>query len=424
MFIRNAFLFLIAPLSLSMLCVTDAGDLSAKAPLAEPVAEIQEDPQLSDFWTKAKITADLRVRYEYGGQEGLAVSHAGTARARLGLLSGKYAGFQFFGEYEGTLPVDRDSYRAASVSGPTGNTVIADPESHDLNRLWASWEGGETYVKGGRQRIILNNARYVGNVGWRQNEQTFDAARIDQGIGDFDFTYAYIWRTNRIFGSMDKANKAQDDFTGSTSVVHATYSGVPNATVGAFAYFMGLDNPGGSANSNNSYGAYINGFVPMGDATKFTYYGEYGYQTDGSGSPLDYNANYFHVKGGVADGKYSGGVGFESLGSDNGVGYKFPLGTNHAFNGFADKFLSTPADGLQDLYLYAGAKLPAGFGAKVLYHWFGSDGGSLEYGQEIDFVLTKKITDELSALGKFALYSADEYATDTTRFSVELNFKY
>jgi len=408
------------PLVGGVLSDATAGDTAAEALLDEPAPH----PQLSDFWTKAKITADLRVRYEYGDQHPLETSYAGTARARLGILTGEYAGLQGFAEYEGTLAVDRDSYRAASVHGPSGKTVIADPESHELNRAWLSWTGGDTKIKAGRQRIILNNARYIGNVGFRQNEQTYDAVRLDQKFGDFKFTYAYFWQTLRIFGSDAPAAAGQTDFDGSSHIAHATYSGLPNATVGAFAYFLDLDNAASSANSNNSFGAYIDGFVPISDGTKVTYYGEYGYQTEGHDSPLDYNANYFHVKGGAVVDKVSFGVGYESLGSDNGVGYKFPLGTNHAFNGFADNFLGTPADGLQDLYLYAGAKLPADFGVKLLYHWFGSDGGSLEYGQEVDLVITKKINDELSALGKFAYYAADDYATDTTRFSVELDYKF
>lgn len=398
-----------------------AGDPSGKSPIADPPV----DPSLSDFWTKAKITADLRVRYEYGQQDPLNTSHAGTARARIGLLTGQFAGFQGFAEYEGTQAVDRNSYQAASVHGlGRNNTIIADPESHELNRAWISWTGGDTSIKAGRQRIILNNARYIGNVGWRQNEQTYDAVTLRQKFGDLSLTYGYFIGVQRIFGSDSPALAGQTDFEGSSHIVHATYSGIPNATVGTYAYFLDLDNLAGSANSNNSFGAYIDGFVPVSEGVKLTYYGEYGYQTEGAGSPLDYNASYFHVKGGAAVNKFTMGVGYEDLGSDNGVGYKFPLGTNHAFNGFADKFLATPADGLQDLYIYAGTKLPGDIGAKVFYHWFGSSGGSFEYGQEVDFVLSKKLTDNLTALGKFAYYMADDFGTDTTRFTVEMNYKF
>ena len=393
----------------------DHGRIDAPAP----------DPSLSDFWTKAKFTGDLRLRYEYGDQEGRNTSHAGTFRTRVGILTGQFAGFQGFAEYEGTLAFDRDSYQAASVHGlGRNNTIIADPESHELNRAWVSWTGFDTTVKGGRQRIILDNSRFVGNVGWRQNEQTFDATTVKTKLGDFDLFYGYIWQTLRIFGSESPALDAHTDFDGSSHLANVAYNGLPNAKVVAYAYLLDLDNAAGTAKSSNSFGAFVDGKVPFDEGLALTYYGEYAYQTEGKDSPLDYGANYFHLKAGAAVKKVNFGVGFESLGSDNGVGFKFPLGTNHKFNGFADKFLSTPADGLQDLYVYAGAKLPKDIGVGFAYHWFGSDSGSLEYGQEVDFVITKKITERLGALGKFAYYAADDFATDTTRFSVELGYKF
>ncbi len=56
------------------------------------------------------------------------------------------------------------------------------------------------------------------------------------------------------------------------------------------------------------------------------------------------------------------GVGYELLGSDDGVAaFQTPLATLHKFNGFADQFLVTPAGGLQDIYFYAKAGfLPKG----------------------------------------------------------------
>jgi len=77
-----------------------------------------------------KPTLDTRIRYEYGNQDGLEDSHAGTIRNRLGVLTREINGFQGFVEYEGTHTVDRQSYRAASVHGPANKTFIADPESN------------------------------------------------------------------------------------------------------------------------------------------------------------------------------------------------------------------------------------------------------------------------------------------------------
>ncbi|MEZ5303023.1 MAG: alginate export family protein [Verrucomicrobiales bacterium] len=53
----------------------------------------------------------------------------------------------------------------------------------------------------GRQEIALGDQRFIGTVGWRQNEQTLDAARLRfQPHSDLWIDYAYVWRVNRIFG--------------------------------------------------------------------------------------------------------------------------------------------------------------------------------------------------------------------------------
>ncbi|MGI9242811.1 MAG: alginate export family protein [Verrucomicrobiales bacterium] len=397
-------------------------ELSAGTVLEEPLAEPEVAPSALDFITNAKLTGDFRLRYEYGDQDPLDDSNALTLRSRIGILTGEYAGFQGFAEYEGTLAADRDSYRSGRGDGKgSGKTIIADPESHELNRLWLSYTGFDSKVKVGRQRIILDNARFVGNVGWRQNEQTFDAVTVtNESLEDIKLYYGYIWHTQRIFGSETPASPAQTDFDGSTHLVNAAFSGLPNATIATYAYFMDLDNDAGSAQSNNTYGAYINGAVPM-DSLALGYRAEYAYQTDGSGSPLSYGANYYHLQTtATLEKKHFAGIGYESLEPQ----FRTPLATLHAFNGFADKFLVTPPDGLADLYVFAGTKLPWEMGAKVIFHWFGSQGGSLEYGSEVDLVLTKKINENVSLLAKYANYFADDYATDTQRASIEVDVKF
>ena len=201
--------------------------LAGSSLLEEPVPA-PPPPSAMDFITKAKLTGDFRLRYEYGDEDPLDDSYALTLRGRIGILTGEYAGFQGFAEYEGTLTSDRDSYQAASVHGTgQGKTIIADPESHELNRLWLSWKGADTAIKVGRQRIILDNARFVGNVGWRQNEQTFDAVTLtNQSIDELKLFYGYIWQTLRIFGSETPSAAGQTDFDGSTHLVNLAYYGM------------------------------------------------------------------------------------------------------------------------------------------------------------------------------------------------------
>ena len=81
---------------------------------------------------------NARLRYEYGDFADREESNAGTARARIGLLAGPFAGFSAFGEFEGTVTADRDSYNAL-VHGDPARAPVVDPESHELNQLWARY---------------------------------------------------------------------------------------------------------------------------------------------------------------------------------------------------------------------------------------------------------------------------------------------
>ena len=110
-------------------------------------------------------TADLRLRYEFGDQDPLDESHAATLRARIGAKLNEWNGFTGLVELESTIVADSDSYRAASVDGPADHTIIADPESVEMNRLWLGYTFSDTTIKIGRQRIIHDNARFIGNVG-------------------------------------------------------------------------------------------------------------------------------------------------------------------------------------------------------------------------------------------------------------------
>lgn len=375
-----------------------------KAPVGKEAVVMVEEPEP---WITP--TANVRFRYEYGDQEGKRPSNALTVRGRFGLLTKKFSGFQFFAEYEGTLPAKREWYRAASVSGPPDRTVIADPASNEVNQLWVNFDGIEGVdSRVGRQRVNIDNQRYIGSVGWRQNEQTLDVAGLTLSpLEDLEVYYGYLNRVNRIFGSGTIHNPAQTDFTGNSHIVHLGYEGLSIGKLRAFAYFLDLHNGAGDENSNNSFGAILEGPLFM---EEWTYYLEYGYQTNAFDSPLDYKAHYFHgamTKAGIL-GALAATAGYEYLGSDNGVGYKFPLATLHKFNGYADVFLSTPPDGLQDAYLSVGTKkLPWGLGLTGVYHFFFNDSGD-KLGGEVDAVLTKELGYGLKFLAKYAYFKSDD----------------
>src|SRR5690606_30341465 len=111
--------------------------------------------------------------------------------------------------------------------------TVADPENLELNRFQVSWMREGTGVTLGRQRIVLDNARFVGNVGWRQNEQTFDAVRGQARLGPItvDATYSASQRT--VFGS-DSPN---DHYDGDLVLLNGGID-LPSFDARAFAYLI------------------------------------------------------------------------------------------------------------------------------------------------------------------------------------------
>ena len=109
----------------------------------------------------------------------------------------------------------------------------------------------------------------------------------------------------------------------------------------------------------------------------------YANQSDYGANPVSYSADYFNLELGAAVAGFSLSAGYEELGSDGGAAaFQTPLATLHAFNGWADMFLTTPATGLRDYYVKLGKslKVPAlpGLNAAVVYHEFDSDFGGAE----------------------------------------------
>ena len=89
--------------------------------------------------------------------------------------------------------------------------------------------------------------------------------------------------------------------------------------------------------------------------------------------------------------------------------------TNHPFNGWADQFLTAPADGLRDLY-GAVSGTWAGVKGELIYHDFRADTGGSKYGTEFDAMLTRKIGSNYTVQVVYAQYNGDEYKSDVEKF--------
>lgn len=408
----TAFLVLAASVSLPAQTTPPAPDSSAN-PLTQ---------SLPNALAKGKFSLDARLRWEYADQQNLRSSNAFLLSSRFGFTSAPVDGLQGMVEGENIAVIGNPkNYNAAGTNpGVSKRTVIADPPVTDLNQAWLSYTNSGVTLKGGRQRIVLDNARFVGDVGWRMNQQTFDAATLTaKPVEDLTVFYGYVWRVSRVFGN----KSPQPDFVSKSHLINLSYGGWPYGKITAYAYLLDFTNS--AANSSDTYGGSFVGAAPLAGKFKLTYRAEAATQSDAGKNPLHYTARYYVGElGGVAK-PFNFGAGYEVLGSDHGrKGFATPLATLHAFNGWADEFLATPANGLRDLYAWAGATLPGGFPLKVVYHKFDSDYGSHNYGSEWDAIVTHKFGKYWTVLAKAAHYDGKPPFFDTNKFWLQTEFTF
>lgn len=366
-----------------------------------------------------KATVDFRLRVEDVSQESPGSDLEATAttlRTRLTFETGRYLGFGGLIEFDSVSELDEVDYNA----GPgrpvfPGAATILDPEGEDLNQAYISYANSSTTVKYGRQRILLDNQRFVGGVGWRQNEQTYDAFSINNtSIEKLNVFYAYIHNVNRIFGD-DVAAGDQDM---ATHLLNAKYD---LGTVGSLTgYKYLIDNESAPDFSSDTTGIRF-----TGKTGNFGYTAELASQSDAGDNPAGYSASYGLLEGSLALAPITLKAGYELLGSDGSAGqFITPLATLHAFQGWGDVFLGGGSGnipgGIEDLYASLSGKMGP-VTATIVYHQLGSDDSSVlgtnDLGSEIGVALSGK-AGPVGLLMKFADYSADEFGADTTKFWV------
>jgi hypothetical protein len=304
---------------------------------------------------ETKPIFDTRLRMENVDQDGIAEdAHALTLRARLGFETGKAWNTSLLLEGEAVVLI-QDEYRPdPAVPVNAAYPVVADPESYEINRFQltnTSLPG--TTLTLGRQRIALDDQRFVGPVGWRQNEQTFDAFRIvNRSVANLTLDATYLDRVNRVFAD----DSRQGDYKGDTLLLNAGYQ-TKIGKISAFSYLLDFEPivtiPAGMnpvRDSTSTYGLRFAGEKPVGKI-KLAYAASYATQTDYADNPLDFDLDYQFAEVTATFRQFGFGVGAEILGGNGlaglaGKGVTTPLATLHKFQGWADKFLTTPANGL------------------------------------------------------------------------------
>ncbi len=378
-----------------------------------------------------------RLRYEDVNQSGLArrKGDALTLRTVLGYETAPINNFTGTLEFEDVRGVmDNDDYNDG-INGRTRFPQILDPESTEVNRAQIAFAGiSKTIVTAGRQRVILDNERFVGNVGWRQNEQTYDGVRIDNtSLPNTAFTYMFVNRVNRFLGDDNPVG----NFKGDTHLANLSYNvmlgGFNWGKATAYTYLLDLENA--RALSTETYGVRFAGAHPITHTWKVLYSAEYADQSDYKTNPGNFNNDYYMgelglTKDKVLGGSLTGTANYEVLSAEKGIGFSTPLATGHKFAGWADVFTAaTPGTGLEDreaMLVYTRKQVP---GIDVLrltaaWHDFESDGGNINYGDETNLMVTADVWKRVVLLAKYANYDADRFATDRKKiwFSAEVKY--
>jgi hypothetical protein len=384
------------------------------------VAGAQAADSVTEALINGKTSANFNMRYEGVSQDNaLKDASALTLRTRLTYATVKVAGFSSIIEFEDSRNMfGIDDYNN-TLGKNTNYSVVADPETTELDQFLLQYQQKSFGIKAGRQVITMDNHRFVGHVGWRQDRQTFDGVTaVYKPIDGLALNYGYITKRNRIFAEAK-------DIDANDHLINLAYqTGLGKLT--AYSYLLEQDN--NISNGLDTFGLRFSGSSSVGKQ-KVTYQVEYA-QQDSDISTTSYSADYINAEVGSQFSGIGLKLGYELLGSDNGnYGFSTPLATLHKFNGWSDQFLNTPKEGLTDLYASVGGKLAGGKWA-VIFHKFDADQASAtvdDLGSEINAVYSRPINKHYVAGIKFASYSAGDNTAgkvDTDKVWLWVNAKF
>lgn len=406
--------------------------------MADITKEVEDALNFYHYGKNGAVKIDLNYRYENVDQEkGVKfknkfpqTANANTARLRAGLLSPVFYGFQGYAEYEGNLAMQED-YNS-TTNGLKQYSTVADPQQSELNQLWLSYNGiPDTVIKGGRQRIKLDDDRFIGNVGWRQMETTYDSVMVthnNQQLFGLVINAGYIGNIQTFTGTTEHIN---------APILNVSYKVGDFGSLVGYGYWLDYTEKENYEKSSETYGLRFSNYKKPGDTYHISdnyglvYTAEWGFQQNYGHGKTPYQAERINLMGGFTAFNLTFQGAMEQLGgSGKNKHFDTPLGTNHAFQGWADLFLVTPDNGIRDVFGTVISTLDRG--SIILtgtYHDLSDDTGQVPYGTEWDFSAVKKFGPHYSVMAKYAYYNANNTTgafttTDTQKIWIQGNISF
>ncbi|HXV76240.1 MAG TPA: hypothetical protein VD788_07965, partial [Candidatus Polarisedimenticolaceae bacterium] len=294
-----------------------------------------------------------------------------------------------------------------TANGVTDRPVVSDPPGTEIHQATLAYHGlPDTRLEIGRREITLDDQRFVGNVAWRQNHQSFDALYVTQeSLPRTKLTYAYVDNVNTVRTTDDPIH---------SHLLNANVDLERYGTAVAYYYYLDFDASARSPFSSASFGVSWTDRFEAGEF-ELPLRVELAEQREVGQNPNRIDAGYRRLELGASRAGASLTAGYELLeGSPADGQFNTPLATLFKFNGWADKFLVTPADGLQDLYL-VGEYGFSRYRALLAFHRFDADSGGDRYGSELDARMVYTAPWDQQFVLSFAIFDGDVGFTDTNK---------
>jgi hypothetical protein len=390
--------------------------LALMAALAPAAASAADD-------SAGRLILEGRLRYESVDQQTAPLdAEALTLRTRFGWQSPTAGDFRLLVEAESVTALV-DDYSDPLHPDPA-YPGVADTPIIELNRAQVTWTGlPDTEVVAGRQRMVFGNARFVGNSGWRQNEQTFDGLRVtSRAFEPFTLSYAWIGRINRPLGR----EHPQGVWTGDVHAMLAEAE-TPAGRVSGYGFLIDLDQA--PAQSSATWGARLAGGRAIHGSVSATWEAEYAVQSDYGDNPGSYEVDYRLASLGLKTERWSVAAVYERLEGDGVHAFQTPLASGHGFQGWSDVISATPGFGVRDLYLRGQASarvgLPSPLKLTAEAHEFRDASSSFRIGRELDASVQYPLDSHWSLDARAARFEGDRPGfPDTAKGWLIVEYRY
>lgn len=366
------------------------------------ISAASAEHSLAEAVAGGEFHVNFRLRFEDVEQNtptGDIKADALTLRTRLNYKTASYKNLTGFIEIDDNTAISDVDYRTwPGDANNAGTAIIADPEGTEVNQFWLNLHLNDNDIKWGRQRIALDNHRFIGTVGWRQNEQTYDALSVVSAMLDkTSISVGHIYNVNRIFGESVVVGDVEHD----SYYINIKNTALPIGALTAYAYLIDAEDNNAAFETwdNNTYGLRLSGQQEV-DQVVAHYTLEYAKQSDSHDNPASYDANYWLIEGGVKVSGVKLTIAQEVLGADGSDGFFVtPFATLHKFQGWTDKFLNLGkgniSGGIVDRYFSVGG-VCHGIKLLAVYHDFKAEDdnvtGNSDLGEEWGFLVGKQFS--------------------------------